>query len=170
MDYEKLLIDAHSKSTKDQIVAHIGDDPQRLADFMNTYMGDNPVVVQRAAWCIRDLGKGIPQLMEPYWTDMIAMMKQDHHDAVQRNTLALLAEIKIEEKYWDDLYEYCFNLLQNPQKPAAIRVHAMTVLFQIANQIPELKPELAMVIEEHLPMGSSGFKNRGGKLLKKLRA
>ncbi len=44
----------------------------------------------------------------------------------------------------------------------------MTVLEKICRKIPELKPELRLIIEEQLPHGSAAFKNRGNRILKRL--
>ena len=44
----------------------------------------------------------------------------------------------------------------------------MTVLSNIACQFPELKDELIMTIEEHMPFGSAGFVSRGRKVLNRL--
>ena len=96
------------------------------------------------------------------------MIGEDHHQAVARIILSLLADSDIPEEYWDELYTMCFEILENPQQAIAIRVHAMTVLGQIAVNLPELIPELSMVIEAHLPMGSKGFQSRGKKIIKAL--
>ena len=97
------------------------------------------------------------------------MVQEDHHhDAVPRNNLALMSAWDIPEEYWDDLYALCFEILENPQKAIAIRVHAMQILANIASKLPDLIPELKLVIEAHIPNASRGFQSRGKKLLKQL--
>lgn len=51
----------------------------------------------------------------------------------------------------------------------AVRVFAMTVLANLAKQLPELKNELIPLIEDQLPYGSAAFISRGRKLLKELK-
>ena len=68
-----------------------------------------------------------------------------------------------------DLLEHLFPLLEDPQTPIAIRVHAMQILYNISNIEPDLKRELLLVIQVHANTGGPGFANRAGKLIPKLR-
>jgi hypothetical protein len=62
----------------------------------------------------------------------------------------------------------CFGLFQNPKEPIAIRVFSMTVLAGIAQDQPELKNELKIMIQDQLPYASAGFLARAKKVLKQL--
>jgi hypothetical protein len=64
--------------------------------------------------------------------------------------------------------EYCFQLLNNPKEAAAIRVFAMTVLYNLTLQKPDLAHELYDSIEMHMEDALPGYKSRGGKILKAL--
>lgn len=41
----------------------------------------------------------------------------------------------------------------------------MTLALNIVEKIPELKDELRFIIEEQMPFGTAGFKNRGAKTI-----
>jgi hypothetical protein len=55
-----------------------------------------------------------------------------------------------------------------PECPAAVKMFSMNILYNISEAEPDLKPELAAVIEDQLPKGTPGLKNSGQKMLKKL--
>jgi len=44
----------------------------------------------------------------------------------------------------------------------------MQIIFNLSKTYPEIKPEFALIIQEEMPRNSTGFKNRGSKILKKL--
>ena len=46
----------------------------------------------------------------------------------------------------------------------------MTILERMVDKYPELKEELIASIEANLEFGSAGIKNRGGKILARLKA
>lgn len=168
MDYRQKITTEYSKQAIVEIAADIGDDPDKFAELMAIYTEGNWRLTQMSAWAIKEVGDKSPRLLKPYIPRLIAMLREEHHDAVARNNLALMAAWDIPEDYWEDLYAICFEFLENPQKPIAIRVHAMQVLANIACKLPDLIPELLMVIEAHLPNGSRGLQSRGRKLVKKL--
>ncbi|MCI4667214.1 MAG: hypothetical protein MRZ79_03570 [Bacteroidia bacterium] len=168
MDYRQRILADYSKPTILEIAEDIGDDPRKFKDLMDLFTEGQWLLTQRSAWAVRAVGKKHPRLFLPHLERMIQMLTEEHHDAVARNNLALMAEWDIPEEHWDDLYAICFEILENPQKAIAIRVHAMQILSNIASKIPDLIPELLLVIEAHLPNGSKGFQSRGKKLVKRL--
>lgn len=44
----------------------------------------------------------------------------------------------------------------------------MTIIYNISQHVPELKPELKELIEEVIIYGSAGLKSRGNKIIKQL--
>ena len=78
--------------------------------------------------------------------------------------------VDIPEKYAGKLYMLCQNYFENKEVPVAIRVFALQIMFNITEQEPDLKPELALLIENIITFDSNaGISNRGKKLLKKLK-
>ena len=79
-----------------------------------------------------------------------------------------LSFVNIPEDYQGEYADLCFELLNNPMEAIAVRIFAMEILWNITRNYPELAPELALVIREHLPNGSAGFKSKGRKTLKRI--
>ena len=90
------------------------------------------------------------------------------HDAVKRNTVRILQFITIPRSLQGQAAAICFDLFQNTEEPVAVRVFSMSVLARIAHDQPELKSELKILIEDHLPYASAGFLSRARKVLKQL--
>lgn len=169
MDLRKQLLTTHSKENTMLIVNYIGNDSERFAALMELFLGDEYRVCQRAAWVVGDAARNRPQLVAPYLERMVLNLKRPNlHVAVKRNTVRVLQEIELPESLWGEAAEACFNLLGSSEEAVAVKVFSMTVLLQIVKKVPELKDELKYLIEDQLPYGTSGFKNRGKKTLKAL--
>ncbi len=166
MDIRKQLLSDHSKSNTDEIVFHIMENPERLIELMDLFFNGDSLIKQRSAWVIGDLGRAEPQLIAPFHAQMIAHLKTPKiHDAVKRNTIRYLSEIELAEDLWGEAYDLAFKTLSSNNEKVAIKVFSMTLALNIVKKIPELKEELRYIIEEQMPFGTSGFKNRGAKTL-----
>lgn len=97
---------------------------------------------------------------------LVKLRKPDVTDAVKRNTVRLLQFIDIPRKYQGAVAELCFQYLENKKEAVAIKVFSMTVLSKIAEDKPELRNELNIIIEDQLPYATSAFVSRAKKILK----
>ena len=166
MDIRKQLLSDHSKSNTDEIVFFLLENPERLNELMEAFFSKDRLLQQRAAWVVGEMGRAEPAMIEPYHHKMIAHLKApDLHDAVKRNTIRYLSESTIEEELWGEAYDLAIRCLSSNHEKIAIKVFSMTLALNIVKKIPELKEELRYLIEEQMPYGSPGFKNRGTKTL-----
>jgi hypothetical protein len=65
--------------------------------------------------------------------------------------------------------DICFRYLRDHQEPIAVKAYAMTIIYNLSMKYPELGDELALTIEDMMPYGSPGIRNRGAKILKALK-
>lgn len=160
----------HSKQQAQRLAAWIGHDADRFAVLMGIFLGGDYRLCQRSAWVLTHVAHKAPQLVEPWLPKMVAKTREPGvHDTVKRNVVRLFEDINIPDAIMDDLADVCFRFLADPREAVAVRAFSMTVLDKICQKIPELKPELCLIIEEHIEHGTAAFKSRGNKILKKLR-
>ncbi len=126
------------------------------------------VLTQRAAGVMSYCTNAHPGLIVPHFKKMIHVLKNSPSDAVKRNTVRAWQWVPIPEAHLDDVADLCFSFLSTPQEPVAAKVFAMTVLLNITRQIPELKNELQILIEDQMPYSSAAFRSRGSKVLRAL--
>lgn len=166
MDIIKQLHADHSKSNTEQIVFCIVENPERFNELMEIFLGDDQLLKQRAAWVIGDIGRAELKLLKPYHQQIINHLKTPGlHDAVKRNTIRYLSEIELDEDLWGEAYDLAYRTLGSKSEKVAIKVFSMSLALNVVKKIPELKDELRFIIEEQMPFGTSGFKNRGAKTL-----
>jgi hypothetical protein len=170
MNLTSQILKEHSKKQKDQIVDHVGNDPKRFAQLVDTFLKGPYRVTQRASWPLSYCIEKHPDLLQPHWKKILAFASRpDIHDAVKRNTLRMLQFVRIPKAHQGVAADLCFRLLADAKEPVAIRVFAMTVLANIAKEVPELKNEIIPLIEDQLPYASAAFLSRGKKMLKELK-
>lgn len=159
----------HSKPQALRLADWIGYDAERLVALMDIFLGSDYRLTQRSAWVLQLVARRAPELLEPWLPQMIAKTREPGvHDAVKRNVVRILEDVEIPDAVLDDLADVCFQFLADPKEAIAVRVFSMTVLEKICQKVPELKPELRLIIEEHWEHGTGAFRSRGRKILKRL--
>ena len=106
-----------------------------------------------------------PELIVPYIEPFIAVLEEYPPVAIRRNIIRLLQAHPIPKYLQGRCANLCFERLLDRKEAIAVKVFAMTVLFNISKEYTELQQELRVVLEDQLEQGSAGFRNRAGKIL-----
>ena len=169
MDIQSLLLKEHTKENRDLMVAYLLNHPEEIPSLMDQFFSRNYRMVQRAAWVVGTLGQKRPELVRPFYPKMIKEIRRPNaHVAIRRNVLRVLQFQEVEEALWGELYDVCIRFLESKTEPVAVKAFAMSTAFKIVKKVPELKNELYSAIEQILPEGTPGEKNRGQKILSAL--
>ena len=169
MNIREAILEEHSKAQVLRIADYIGDDKQRFKELMHLFLSDEYRVCQRSAWVVSTIADRNSELIEPYIEPMLLNLKEGVHPAVIRNTVRVLNNLKeLPDNILGLAASICFNYLETPSVPVAIRVFSMRVLCKICFKEPDLKNELIILIEDMMPNESPGFKSAGKDVLKKL--
>ncbi len=151
-----------------RIVDYIGDDQARFDALIRNFIAGPYRITQRASWPLTKCVERFPSLAKSHLPTFIKALASDGHPAVRRNMLRSLQYIKIPPRYYSRLVKLCESILRGSE-PIAIQVFAMEVWAQIAEALPELQIELCTILEERLPYGSAGYRNRAMKILKRFK-
>lgn len=161
MDIRTALLAEHSKAQTMKIVEYVGGDADRFAALMRLFLGDTYRLSQRAAWAVNYCAEERPELMRPYFGKLVAQLERDDvHVAVRRNVVRMLQFIDIPKRYRGRVFDACYNLVDDPHQPVAVRVFALTAAARIARDSPELLDELRLVAAKYPQGATAGFRNR----------
>lgn len=164
-----MLLAGLSRFNTDLVVAQVGTDQESFDNLVDIMLTAPEPIPLRAAWAISVITDKDPWLLEPRIVEVFDKRNSFKHPSVIRFLLRYLSHAPVPEVRMGEVFDFCYSALQNVKNPAAIRVFAMQVLYNISEIEPDLKNELALLIEAQLDTGSAGVINRGEKLLKKLR-
>lgn len=161
------LLHEHSKAQCLRIVKWVGDDQKRFDELFNIFLTGEYREVQHAAWPISYCVIDHPQLIKKHWAKLIKNLHQPNiHDAVKRNSMRLLQDIAIPEKYEGEIMDIAFKYVASPNEAVAVKAFSMTVLGNLSKKYPEILPELKLLIEDQLPHQTAAFKSRAKKIFK----
>jgi hypothetical protein len=91
MDLMAAITKEHSKQQALLVANWIGNDPVRFGNLWKLFTGDDYRMTQRAAGIVNSLVERYPQLITPYWDNIISLLKDSSLPiAVKRNLLRLL--------------------------------------------------------------------------------
>ena len=151
------------------LVRYIGDYPEHLDIIMTKVLDDSQPENWRAAWMVDKIQERHPELVFPYLQTMTDFVLTTQNTGKKRHLLKLVSLYEIKDENMAVLLNYCIEVFTNATEPVAVRVHAMQILFNIAQKEPDFSGELIELIEHEMEYhGSAGLASRGKKLLKKL--
>ena len=166
MDIRDALLEEHSSKQTAKIVEYIDGDPQKFAELMRLFLGPVYRISQRAAWAVSNSIELHPDLVKPYYGKLFEQLeREDSHIAVKRNVVRLLQFVKIPKRYEGRVFDVCYNLLDDPTEPVAVRCFSMTVAANMAKDSPELLDELRLVATKYPQAVTAGFRSRARRVL-----
>ena len=168
MNLKEETLKADHKDQVIKVAAWVGNDPKRFHEVVSMMLGKDSNVSKRAAWVFSHCADEYPHLVKPHIKPIVNNLFNTKEDAVKRASVRNLQFIDIPERMWGKTVEIGFEFLQSHTEPIAVKVFAMTLLYNLSNAIPEIKKELKITVEDQIPLSSAGFQNRGNKILAKL--
>lgn len=151
------------------LVRYIADYPEHLEIIMTKVLDDSKPEHWRAAWMVDKIHERHPELVLPYLPAMTNFVITTQNAGKKRHLLKLISLNDIQEENMALLLNFCLEVFTNAAEPVAVRVHAMQILYNIAQKEPDFSGELIELIENEMEYhGSAGLASRGKKLLKKL--
>jgi hypothetical protein len=174
MDIRQALLVEHSKAQTMLIAQTIGDNETQFAHLMELFLKDEYRITQRAAWVVNEIAEKHPHLIQPYLEPMLHnLLNNKVHDAVARNSIKILCSLPNLEKQTDEVIglavDICFRYLEGSSVAVAIKAYSMIALEILCRREPDLKSELALLIEEQMPHQTPAFTGLGKKILKQLK-
>ena len=166
MDLKEALLEEHSKTQSEIISTYIGKSETRFNQLMKLVLGNHELLAGRAAWTMGHCVEYHPDLAKPYLSALVELIsKKDINKAITRNTTRILQVADIPRQLVAEVFNLCYNFLNDPDEAAAIRIYSMTVLTRICEKEPDLASEVELLITQHLPYASAGYRARARKAM-----
>jgi hypothetical protein len=167
MHLRNQLMRNHYSRNVPSLIQLITSDDNYFDSLIEMTVHESATLAARASWIMSLVCEQQPERFKPHLKTIIHLLGQPALTIpVKRHILRTLQFVDIPKRYHARLIDYCFNLLQHAQEPIAVKVFAMTVLANITADVPELRNELIIVLEDQLPYASAGFRSRASKILK----
>ncbi|SFP89931.1 hypothetical protein [Parafilimonas terrae] len=159
----------YNKEQALKITAHACSSPAYFKELMQFFLSGEYRLAQRAAWSVSRAATQNPELIKPYIKNLVEILQRKNiHDAVIRNSVRILQQVEIPEALHGELMNSCFEMIEQPSTPVAIKAFSLTALYNLSKYYPEIKNELKLIIETNFNNETAAFKSRGKLILKKL--
>ncbi len=169
MDLAAELFKEHSKRNAVRLARWIGNDPRRFGELMTLLLTGDERTAVRAAWILSHCADQHPSIILPWMSKLVKRASEKNAPgAVQRNVVRVLQYVEIPKAQQGRVAQLCFDFLQDPKIPVAVKVFSMTVLANIARTEPDLKNELRLIVQQMVPYGSGAIQSRARMVLKQL--
>lgn len=172
MNIRQQLLKKHSRENADFVESYVVKSQGSVIELMACFLGEETKVVQRASQVVGNLGRHHPEMLQPWWEEMISAADRPIHVAVRRNVARYFAELELpiseplEKKIVDSFTVWSTQA----DTPVAVAVFAMQFVADRCNQYPKHTKAIRAAIESRIDSASPGFKNRGLKILKQIEA
>ncbi|HEY1203041.1 MAG TPA: hypothetical protein VGE79_18805 [Niastella sp.] len=171
MDLLKEIEKEHSKSQTEKIIKYVGANKDRFAELMKLFLKGEYRVTQRAAWPMSYCVCNHPELIAPYFKQIVVLLeKPGVHDAVKRNIVRLLQFVEIPKKYHGQVMNACFDFIADVETAVAIKAFSLTILDNLSKIYPDIRGELKLIIEERWEHETAAFTSRAKKILKSMKS
>ena len=145
-------------------LACVGD-PEKVKVIVSFLTGEDTRLARTAAEVLRLMSDRDKSVAQPHIDELIETLAKPNHDAIKRSIFRLFQFLKFNDDQAGLVVELAFEHLQDRGNPIAVRVFAMTTVYNITKVYPELYDELVAVISTNLSEESTGFQNRAMKII-----
>ena len=161
---EALLSGFHKTFWEQFSKAHINDNKtiKWLFEFM---LECRDRTAQTSSEIIRYMSDLNPQIVEPFVDTLIDKLKTNCHDGVTRCIFRMFQRSAFSEAQTGNVVVLAYQHLQDRSNAIAIRVFAVTTIYNITKTYPDLYDELVVCISENLSEESAGFRSRAGQIM-----
>lgn len=167
MNLRETILAEHSKANCTKIVNWVGDSQARFDQLFDVFLNSEYRITQRAAWPVSNCVIAHPHFISKHFSQLVKNLhKPKLHDSIKRNTVRLLQHIAIPQKFHGEIMDICFNYISSPHEAVAIKAFSLTILQKLAEQYPEIRSEVKLIIEERWNYETAAFKVRAKKFLK----
>jgi hypothetical protein len=164
MNLKEEILARYNNEQALKIAAYACKSQKNFKELMNYFLGNDYRLAQRAAWNVNWAAKQNPAMIAPYIKDLVGVLgKPNMPNSVIRTATKILEKIELPKEYEGQVMNTCFEWIQSPTMPAAIKAFSLTILDNLCKDYPEILPELQLIITERWDIETPAFKARGRK-------
>jgi hypothetical protein len=167
MQLQEMLLAEHSKAQTNHVIAWVGHSQKRFDELVALFTGTDKLLSQRAGWPLSYIANEHPELVKKHLKKLVANLHRPGlHNAIKRNTVRFLQNMKIPEALQGEVMDLCFGYIEDIQEKGAIKAFSLTILHNLSKQYPEILQEIRAVIESRMDLETPAFKARARVFMK----
>ena len=168
-DLEANLV-ASSKAAVVAVAKRLEENPSLVDDLFMLAISNKQPLAWRAAWVFSHMADYKSPLLPPLLPQIIKALLRIENQSQRGCFLRVLTRTDFMVDEYGDLLDFCINILLKPSNHPSHKFYCLDMLEKYAIQVPDLKQELIMVVEESLQnFETEVLRRKGRRWLKKFR-
>ena len=168
MDLKELIMQEYSKVHANLVAEYILSKPELMPELLDIiYLFDDPVS-KRASWSLKILSEKDSSIIDPYVDLMVDMLPKTNDIPILKLVLATLRMTHIPENKQGELLQFTSEVLTDSGSSIASLIYSIDIFYKLSVKEPDLLNELRIMLEQLIPNGSPGVKNKCHKLIRKI--
>ncbi len=159
--------DRRSIGRANEVVGDVLNNPALFGTVFNGMLNDDPIIRMRAADAVEKITEKRPDYLKPHKTVLIQQVATIEQQEVRWHVAQMILRLELSEEEWSSVTEILFGYLDDKSK--IVQTSAMQALADMAKRDESLLPRIVEVVEKLTKTGSAAVRNRGRKLLEKLK-
>jgi hypothetical protein len=169
MDLKSRLIVGMKKEDVNLLVKEVLASESLYAEMVSYAMSNNRTQAMKAAWVLGHASGYDKATPSRYIREWKLALETTRVGGVQRELVKIMGNCTLPEEIAGWFLDKCFSLLQSPASEPASKYHSLTYLIRQTKIYPELKEELANVLESQLNWHTPAWQRYAAKHITKLR-
>lgn len=162
---EEKVLQSRMKDSWVQLADEALENPEFIPVLFSFLKQGTTRVARTSAEIIRYITDKDKEAATPFIDDLIEVVKTPCHDSIKRCVFRIFQNATFTEDQMGKILDVAFPCLEDRKNPIAVRVFAMTTIYQITKTYPELFDELVAIVSANLNQESTGFQNRAQKII-----
>ena len=169
-DYLSIIEIGSERAVADLAVSAIESHPEGFKDVFDLCFLEKYPLSMRASRVIQLYCEKYPEAIYPFLDEAIDKTIRSKIGGVRRNFLKIFGEFIDINKIKDPgpLLNTCFDWILDRSVTPAIKIYAMSVIYNICSNEPDILRELAATIEIIMEESEISIKTCGSKMVKKI--
>jgi len=159
--------DLRSIGRVDEVVSDVLAEPALFDELFYGMLNDDPLIRMRSADAVEKITQQHPEYLQPYKSILIEQVAQIPQQEVRWHVAQLFPRLEADDRERAMMVAILVGYLEDKSK--IVKTFSMQALSDFAEKDASLRPKVSELLESLVQSGSPAMKNRGRKLLVKLR-
>lgn len=122
----------------------------------------------RVSWLLENVIIPNKEWHTAFQNDLVKALIDSGNPMIRRNVAKTISKMDVSEKHHDELYAFSIDRISDSAEAVAVKVHCVSIAFQVVKVYPDLANEFKAVLENEFSRNSVAFAANVRKVLKRL--
>ena len=160
--------DLRSIGRAEEVVQDILRSPSLFGEVFDGMLNDDPLIRMRSADALEKVSSKHPEYLKPYKTRLISEVSKIKQQEVRWHVAQMFSRLEINNRERDRIIKILLSYIDTSESKI-VKTFSMQTLADLAKRDEAIRPQIIKILKNLVRTGSPAMKNRGNKLINKLK-